>query len=291
VSLRVAAVAWKLRLARGDSDYLGHFHDLVSRAHDEGAEVVVFPELHGLELLSLASDLEARDAGRFLIQFADEIEDWIARIASNSGMVIVGGSHFKETPEGIKNVCAIGLPTGERILQEKNNLTVYEREVWRLTPGKGLARLPHNLGVTICYDSEFPEAGRVLAEAGMMVQCVPSWTETIRGFQRVRWSCLARALENQIFVVHASLVGDLEREPVPTTYGSSAILAPSVEPFPESAVLRESRPNEEGVVVADLDFDLLHQARTHGEVTNWRDRHDGSWELTGEFPADAGRHN
>ncbi len=283
MSLRVAAAAWKIRQAKRDGDYFGHFHDLVSLAHDEGAQVVVMPELHVLELLPLAPDLEEADAARFLVQFGDAIEAWIGRISESSDMIIIGGSHFKETPEGIKNVCAVGIPGYGVVVAEKNNLTTYERNMWDLTPGSGLARLPAGLGVTICYDVEFPEAGRALAESGTMIQCVPSWTESQYGFQRVRWSCLARAIENQVFVVHSSLVGDLGYEPVPSSFGSTAIIAPSIEPFPLEAILRETPPNEEGIVVADLDYRQLEQARLGGEVTNWLDRESGTWEI-GEDP-------
>jgi predicted amidohydrolase len=277
MSLRVAAVNWKIRPAKRDSSYFGHFYDLVSHAHDEGAELVVFPELHVLEMLPIAPKLKEKDGAKYLAQYAEAVEGWISRISTSSGMVIVGGSHFKTTEEGIKNVCAIGIPGEGVVLAEKNNLTAYEKSMWNMVGGKGLMKLASGIGVTICYDSEFPEAGRALAETGVLLQCVPSWTETQRGFQRVRWSCLARAIENQNYVVHSSLVGDLGREPVPTSFGSSAIIAPSIEPFPTEAVLRETPLNEEGIVMIDLDFDRLAEARTKGEVANWEDRSSGDW--------------
>ena len=43
------------------------------------------------------------------------------------------------------------------------------------------------------------------------------------------------------------------------------------------AILRETPLNEEGVVVADLDYDALEASRTKGEVTNWSDRNTGQW--------------
>lgn len=278
--MKVAAVAWKIRQIRSDSEFFGHFYDLIEEAHNGGASVVVLPELQILELLNLEPDLAEHKAARYLVQFSGAIEDWLSRIAASSGMTLVGGSYFKETPQGIVNVCAIADPVRGLALGTKNNLTRYEREMWRLQPGSGLAR-PHDprLGVTICYDSEFPESGRALAEEGVLVQCVPAFTETRRGFQRVRWCCQARAIENQNYVVHASLLGSLGREPVPETYGSSAILCPSIEPFPESAVLGETPLGEEGVVIAELNLDLLERAREGGDVRNWNDRHSGEWQL------------
>ena len=286
--VRTAAVAWHVRKNRGDSGYFGHFHDLVSEAYDEGAELVVFPELHVLELLSLEPRLNPKNAAKYLAQYATAIEEWLERISKSSGMTIVGGSHFKATDDKIKNVCAIAQPEKPILIAEKNNLTAYERDVWQMEEGKGLVQFEPHCGVTICYDSEFPASGRALAEAGCLIQCVPAWTETARGFQRVRWSCLARAIEHQNFVVHASLVGGYDREPIPFSYGSSALIAPSIEPFPVEAILRETPINEEGVVIADLDFEHLEVARNHGEVRNWRDRNSGKFEVetdsTPSFP-------
>lgn len=278
--MRIAAVNFALRRVRSDSDYFGHLHDLISHAHDEGAEVVVLPELHVLELLPIAGRLPETKTPRFLAQYSGQLEDWFARIAKNSGMTIVTGSHFVERPDGIVNEGVVALPSGTVHRVTKNNLTRYEAEVWGLRHGEGLGLLPSGLGVTICYDSEFPEAGRSLTEAGMTVQAIPAWTETVRGFQRVRWCALARAVENQTFVIHASLVGDFGEEPVPASYGTSAIIAPSVEPFPTDPVLRESPLNEEAVIVADLDFEQLRQARLGGEVSNWEDRTRGNWSVS-----------
>jgi predicted amidohydrolase len=256
-SLRVATVAWELRTVRGDGDFYGHFHDLVTVAHDEGAEVVVFPENHTLELVNLAPDLEAHDVPKFLMQFADELEAWIDRISRSSGMIIVGGSHLRETPEGIKNICAVGNGIDGLTFSEKANLTPYERNVWRLEPGEGPKSLPDSrLSVSVGHDCEISTG-----ETGTVVHSVPAFTREIRGFQRVRWSARAGASQDLNYVVHASLVGDLGREPAPTTFGTSAILTPSYEPFPETATLGESEFGEESVIVRTLDLDLIEEVR------------------------------
>lgn len=278
MTLRAAVVAWELRAVRSDSEFFAHAYDFIESAHGAGANLIVFPELVVLELLQLEPDLAEHKAARYLAQFAKEFEGWVARIAASSGLTIVAGSHFRKVENGFANVCAIADPEHGVVLGAKNNLTTYERNTWGLQAGRGLAK-PHDprLGVTICYDSEFPESGRALAEEGVLVHAIPAFTETRYGFQRVRWSAHARAIENQNFVIHASLIGKLGREPVPSTYGSSAILTPSIEPFPVTCVLAETPLGEEGVVVADLDLDALAEAREQGDVRNWNDRHHGEW--------------
>lgn len=272
-TLRVAAVSWELRAIRSDGDFFGHFHDLVSAAHEEGADVVVFPENQSLELLNLAPDLLERDVPAFLVQFSTEIEAWIDRISRSSGLTIIGGSHLRTTDDGIKQVCPVGSGVDGMTLVEKNRLTRYERENWRIVPGSKLPTLPDGrLGVTIGYDAEFPASVSALAETGVMVQVIPTFTEDVRSFQRARWCARARAVENQIYVVQASLVGELGREPARTTFGTSAILTPSIEPFPATATLAESRPGAEEMIIRTLDLDLLTVARDEGTVSNWSDR-------------------
>lgn len=278
MSIRVAAVNWKLRHIKSDGEFFSHFYDLVERAHSAGAAVIVVPELMVLELLHLEPDLQETKVPRYLAQFSQAIEEWIQRISENSGLVLVGGSHFKETSEGIVNACAVGHPSLGLVIAEKNNLTQYEKEVWGLQPGNKLVKLPdRRVGVTICYDSEFPESGRALAEEGVTIQCVPAYTETRHGFNRVRYSCHARSVENQVYVIHSSLVGNLGRQPIPSTSGSSAILCPPVHQFPESGVLSETWFDEEDIAIADLDMDLLEEARRTGDVRNWYDRDSSDW--------------
>lgn len=240
------------------------------------AELVVLPELPVLELVHLFPELAEEDVPWALArEFGEAYESQVRAIALEHETIVVGGSHFVQREDRIYNVClTVDGRTGHEARQEKVKLTTYERETWRLAAGEsGLVRQPDDwLGVTICYDSEFPESGRTLAERGALVQCVPAFTETRRGFQRVRWCSHARAVENQVFVVHSSLVGSLGREPVPAAVGTSAIICPSVEPFPESAVLMETPWNGEGFAVGRVEFAELEQARSEGEVRNWSDR-------------------
>jgi predicted amidohydrolase len=277
--MKIAAAAWKVRQCRSDGDFFGHMHDVVSAAYDLGAEVVVLPEYTVLELLGIEPALAEHRVPDYLVQYAEALEGWLLRISASAALTIVGGSHFKRRDSGkIGNACAVASPDGRLAITWKNKLTVYEREIWRLEEGSGLKRLQDfRLGVLVCYDVEFPDAARNLAEEGAEALLVPAFTDRRAGFQRVRWCCHARAVENQAFVVHSSLVGGLGREPLLSSYGTSAILTPSMDMFPEKAVLAETDCNEEGLAVADLDFALLTDAREHGSVRNWQDRYPNNW--------------
>lgn len=281
MNYKVSVVSWKLRPVAGDGDFFAHLFDFVNEAHAAGTNVLVLPELYVLELIQLEPEVREVDVPKYLAQYGEVLEEWLQRISESSGMIIVGGSHFKSTPEGILNVCAVAHPQLGVAITEKNNLTHYEQEIWGLNRGEGLKMMPDaRLGVTVCYDSEFPESGRALAENGVLLQCVPAYTETEHGFHRVRYCSHARAIENQIFVAHASLVGDIGREPVPSTFGSSAILCPTIAPFPANGILAETGINEEGIAHAEVNFEQLLEARQLGDVRNWHDRTNSDWRFS-----------
>jgi predicted amidohydrolase len=276
-TLTVAAVNWKIRPAASVEDFRHHFLTILERVVEAGAELVVFPENFNIELLARHeySEQEVPEIlssyGGISELFSEELEDL--------HLWIVAGSRLVRAGDGFENACDVfhngGLFAGR---QSKVKLTTYERNVWKLSSGVGLSKFSESrLGVTICYDCEFPESGRILAERGVLLQCVPAFTETMHGFHRVRKSCHARAIENQIFVIHSSLVGSLGKEPVPFAVGSSAIIGPCVEPFPDNGVLAETSFNEDEVAVATLDFSVLLAARETGDVRNWNDRSVSDW--------------
>lgn len=278
--MRVAAVNWEVRQLRDEQAFFSHAAEIIRRCADKGAELAVLPESVVLELCSLRPDLHGPPMIEWLLEFAEPFERTLIHLAKKHGMGIVGGSHFAAIDGKPHNV-SLFIPREDpdkAIAIPKVCMTQFEGVEWGVVGGRAVPNtIDPRIGITICYDSEFPEAVRPICEHGALLLCVPAYTETIRGFQRVRWCSQARAVENQIYVVHTSLVGALGREPLPSTYGSSAILTPSIEPFPESAVLAETPFNVEAVAVADLDFDMLLKSRTQGDVRNWEDRKKGDF--------------
>ncbi|MCU0317321.1 MAG: hypothetical protein MUC92_12085 [Fimbriimonadaceae bacterium] len=278
-SLRVASVAWKIRDLRTPGEWTDHFVNLTRQARGEGADLIVFPELIDLERLSLFPELPQREIAPLLSQTNEPARDLMGQMHVETGCDIVGGSLLWQDGDRVVNRCFI-FSQGKMSWQDKIVMTQFELLEWGVSPGAGLSVSPSRpFGVTVCYDSEFPAAGLALAEAGIWIHCVPAFTETKRGYQRVRWSCRARTVENQIYVVHASLVGALGREPVPSTFGNSAVFCPSVLPFPESAVLAETQLHSEGIAVADLSLRRVEEARQSDDVRNWEDRRKGDWSL------------
>jgi len=112
--------------------------------------------------------------------------------------------------------------------------------------------LGRTVGLSVCYDLRFPELYRRLALAGAEILSVPSAFTAYTG--RDHWEPLlrARAIENQAFVIAANQVGLHANGTI--SYGRSMI----VDPW--GLVLAQA-PDEETVIVADLDFDRLDRVR------------------------------
>lgn len=273
-TLTVAACNWQIRPARCFQDFADHFLAVLDAVGD--CDVVVLPELIVLELFPLIPSGNVSD----LIRFQEPFEELARASARERGFTLVAGTHLATEGDTVSHVCHVYTPDGKSTSQPKNVLTQFESQEWELTSKPKLSRQSDpELGVLVCYDSEFPEAGRALAESGVLILCVPSYTETEYGFHRVRYSCHARAIENQIFVAHAALTGSLGAEPVPSTFGSSAIIGPSVAPFPSHGVIAESGLNDESFAKATLDLDALLRSRSEGDVRNWHDRHASPWQF------------
>ena len=108
------------------------------------------------------------------------------------------------------------------------------------------------VGLGICYDLRFPELFRSLSELGTDIVALPAAFTAVTG--KDHWEVLlrARAIENQVFVVAANQVG---RQPNGTSsHGHSMIVDPWGRVLAEAA-------DGPGVIVADLDLDLLADIR------------------------------
>lgn len=275
--MKAAAYSWEVGPLRDVDEFYSRYRSVVEEAAELGVNHLVFPESFILHLAVLFPDLSGRALIERLAEEAAIFEGFTHEISIKADIRLVAGSHFVLTDNGLQNLSLLAYDGAEG-QQIKNVMTQFESVEWGLTGHQGVSTL-WGCATLICYDVEFPEAARAVCEAGAEILNVPAYTETRRGFQRVRWCAQARAIENQVFVIHASLTGQLGREPIPTTYGTSAILCPSVTPFPESAILAETDLNKPGFAIAELDFEMLMACREQDDVRNWHDRHASDWRL------------
>jgi predicted amidohydrolase len=166
-------------------------------------------------------------------------------------------------------------PDGRSEFQEKLQMTRFENEQWLIQAGDTLRVFDTELGrigIDVCYDSEFPLIARRQVEMGADLILVPSCTDTLAGYWRVRIGSQARALENQCFVVQSSTVGEAPWSPaVDVNVGAAAIYAPVDRGFPDDGVLATGELNAAQWVYADVNLAAIAEVRRSGQVFNYRD--------------------
>jgi predicted amidohydrolase len=272
--IKIAAAQYPLDELKSLQEYEAKITRWVEEAVGAGAQLLVFPEYGAMELASIdgrAGDLEASfDAVSALAAATARIN---AGLAAKHGIAIVSGSGPERRQHATMNVAHIFGPTGLEGTYDKIMPTPWERSSCHIASGTtlsvfdvGLARV----GLLICYDIEFPLLSRALAEAGAEIILAPSNTETDWGYWRVRTGAAARALENQVYTVHAPVVGAAPWSAAcAMNTGMAGIFAPSDEGFPPGGLMALGEMNKVQWVYADVDLDLIARVRKSGGVQTY----------------------
>jgi predicted amidohydrolase len=276
--VRVCAVQYDLRSVSGFREFADHVETLVDVGDDYDSDLIVFPELLGAQLLSLVGhQLPPAEAMRALAERQGQaFDELFTRLAVQYHRILVAGSFPRLDGKRLLNVSSIYFPKGEPLHQAKLHLTPAERRTWNFSPGHDLVVADTDFGtfaVAICYDVQFPELAKVLcSDHGVQILVVPYLTDDRRGTCRVTACARARAIENQIYVVTAGMVGSLPLfTDLTSQFAQSGIYTPADFAFPMDGVATEAVPNVEQVIVADLDLAILDRARSHGSVQNFLD--------------------
>lgn len=276
--MKIATAAYPLDALGSWGAYARKLTDWVAGAAAQGADLAVFPEYGAMELAMLAGAEAAGDLERSLHAVSSVMGDACdlhAELAAKYGLHILGASAPVFDPdlgERPVNRATLFSPTGARGHQDKQIMTRFERETWHVAPGGPLKLFDTALGkigILICYDSEFPLLGRALAEADLIL--VPSCTEALTGYSRVRIGAMARALEAQCVSVMSSIVGRAEWSPaVDVCTGMGGIFGPPDTGFPPTGVIAEGVMNRPGWTMAEVDPGRIAHVRADGVVLNRR---------------------
>ncbi len=240
------------------------------------ADFVVFPEFFNAPLMSLFKDARASDAVRKLSDFTERLKDEILSMAVSYNINIIAGSMPVYKDHKLYNVSYLCRRDGTIDFQYKLHITPDEASYWGLQGGNKIKVFDTDagkIGILICYDVEFPELGRIMAEENMEILFVPYWTDTKNAYLRVRRCAQARAIENECYVAIAGSVGNLPNiENMDIQYSQTAVFSPSDFSFPHDAIVAEATPNTETTLIVDLDLDLLKKLRSKGSVRNLQQR-------------------
>jgi predicted amidohydrolase len=165
----------------------------------------------------------------------------------------------------------------------KMHITPNEIQYWGMSGGNVVKTYDTDcgkIGILICYDVEFPELSRLLADNGMQILFVPFLTDTQNGFTRVKRCAQARAIENECYVAIAGCVGNLPKvNNMDIQFAQSAVFTPADFSFPTNGTKAEATQNTEMTLIVDVDLDLLKELHNFGSVRNLKDRRKDIYNL------------
>ena len=251
---------------------------VLGAAAAQGARVAVLPEYLSLELAATFDASTQADLHASLAAIQRHRDDWLAlyaRLAASLDMYVVAGTFLLAQADGrYRNRCDVFAPQGAHLWQDKLQLTGFEKGLGVIEGGDALKVFDLDgvhTGVAVCYDSEFPLPVRAQAEAGARLLLVPSCTDTDAGATRVRVGCLARALENRLFVAQSVTAGEAPWSPaLDINTGEAAIFAPMDRGLPADGVVAQTT-GDQVWAIAELDLDALDRSRADAQVANDRD--------------------
>src|SRR6056297_1266928 len=274
--MKIATAAYPLDPVTDWQAYADKLRAWVTDAAGQGSDLLLFPEYGAMELAMLDGPEAAGDLERALhavARWVPQADALHSDLAAEFGVHICAASApvFDEAVAARPvNRARLFTPQGGCGVQDKQIMTRFEREDWDVVPGGPLTLFDTALGkigILICYDAEFPLLARALQEADFLL--VPSCTEALEGYWRVRIGAMARALEAQCVTVMASTVGDARWNDVADlNTGTGGVFGPPDAGFPPTGVLAEGLLNTPGWTVADVDIAAIARVRADGNVLN-----------------------
>ncbi len=276
--VRVACVQYQVRGITDFEDFESQVEYFVAAAAGYRSDFVVFPEFFTMQLLSREGwrKLPSGEAILRLSELEGPFVELCSRLAREYGLHLVAGSHPIRRQGKLYNACFLFFPDGHHVLQPKLHVTPSEKRDWGISGGNELrvhATAKAKVGILVCYDSEFPEAARYLADQGAEILFVPYCTDNRAAYSRVRYCCQARAIENQIYVATAGIIGNLPSvAAMDINYGRAAVYSPSDFEFARDGIQAEADSNVEMLLITDVDLHDLYRSRTAGSVTPRLDR-------------------
>jgi nitrilase len=253
----------------------------------EGAQLVLFPETfvpaypssrwaHALAVWGEGGKEVWARLARASVTVPSAETERIGSAAKQHGLVLAVG--VNELDGGtLYNTLLVFTPDGRLALRHRKLMpTNHERMVWGLGDGEGLETIETDLGRVgglICWENFMPLARAALYESGLDIYLAPtaddseSWLESARHIAR---EARAFVLSCCVYQRASSYPDDVPIAEGPDLLGrgGSAIVGP------DGAYLAGPLWDEEGIVYADLDPQLLYEERQRFDAAGHYSRPD-----------------
>jgi len=274
--VRLGLIQWQMRPYNGLEDLMRQVEYFIDSVSAYRSDFAVFPEFFNAPLMAKYNHLHESQAIRKLAGYTKTVVEKMQQLSISYNINVISGSMPEIVDDVLYNVGYLCRRDGSLERYEKIHVTPDEAKVWGMQRGHQLKTFETDagkIGVLICYDSEFPELSRLLANEGMDILFVPFLTDTQNGYSRVRLCAQARAIENECYVAIAGSVGNLPNvNNMDIQYAQSAVFTPCDFAFPSNGIKAETTPNTEMILVADIDLGLLRELHSFGAVKNLKDR-------------------
>lgn len=281
--VRLGLIQWQMRLYKDLEELMQQAEYFIDAVAAYRSDFALFPEFFNAPLMAENNHLSESEAIRKLASFTPVIVQKFSEFAIAYNINIITGSMPEIKDDLLYNAGYLCKRDGSVERYEKLHVTPDEAKVWGMQGGSELKAFDTDcgkIGILICYDSEFPELSRLLADEGMDILFVPFLTDTQNGYSRVRHCAQARAIENECYVAIAGSVGNLPKvHNMDIQFAQSMVFTPCDFSFPANGIKAEATTNTEMILIADVDIDLLRELNQFGSVRNLRDRRMDIFEL------------
>ena len=275
-NVRLGLVQWQMRPYKDLDSLMRQVTFFVDALSAYKADFALFPEFFNAPLMAKYNHLGEPEAIRKLAAYTEKIVDDFSQLSVSYNINIITGSMPELVDGKLYNVGYLCRRDGTKERFEKLHITPDEKKCWGISGGNSFKAIDTDcgkIGVLICYDVEFPELPRLLADEGMNILFVPFLTDTQNGYSRVRYCAQSRAIENECYVAIAGSVGNLPNvRNMDIQYAQSMVFTPCDFAFPTDGIKSEATPNTEMIVIADVDIDLINELHNYGSVKNLKDR-------------------
>lgn len=282
--VRLGLIQWQMRPYANLDEMFTQVEFFIDSIAAYKSDFALLPELFNGPLLAEFNEMTEADSMRALAKYTPELKKRFRELAIKYNVNIITGSVPSIEGDLLKNVGYLCHRNGSVDQYEKIHITPDESKFWGIRGGTTLKVYDTDagkIGILICYDVEFPELPRLLAEQGMQILFVPFLTDTQNAYNRVRYCAQARAIENECFVAITGCIGNLPKvENMDIQYSQSAVFTPCDFAFPSNGVKSEATANAEMILIADVDLSLLDELHSRGSVRNLKDRRTDFYELT-----------
>lgn len=266
---RIGIAQWLATPGRPDvntATALEHIGALAAR----GCDLIILPEMWvcGYQWSTLARDVQ--EAAEPL---AGERGTVLAEASRRHGVWLAAGSVPERDGDRIYNTLALYDRAGEmRGWHRKAHLYESLAEHTVFTPGNAITTVPTDewgtIGLSICFDGDFPEVARAMALSGARVVINVSAYEIAA---RSWWNRLypAHALSNGQWWLMANQCGTHEAD---TLMGQSMVISPSgdiIEQAPSAAAGETPAPYD---LVADVDLAAAVGVADETQASLWQGR-------------------